>query len=116
MFKKNFKPYRKVPSGSSVFCCVSDTINESIVSNVFNQPSQVAVKKSFKSMENIYSENPKLDAAAVTLEAQLASGKTLKEVSSQVFTSSTPSSSDVELAEKLIESDSEKVDETEKIE
>lgn len=105
MFKRNFKPYHRVASGSTLMCCVSETVNDKIVMNVFDRPSAEIVKKSVKSMETLMSETPPLDSDAFTLEAQLASGKTLKEVNSQVFSSSSPSANDVALAEKLISSD-----------
>ena len=111
MFKRNFKPYHRVASGSTLMCSVSETVNDKIVSNVFERPSAEIVKKSVKSMEMLLSEIPPLDSDAFTLEAQLASGKTLKEVNSQIFSSSAPSDNDVAFAEKLISSD--EIDENE---
>lgn len=105
MFKRNFKPYHRISSGSTLMCSVQENVNESIVTNVFDRPSSQVVKKSVKSMEMVLSETPPLDSDAFTLEAQLASGKTLKEVNSQIFSSSAPSDNDVALAEKLISSD-----------
>lgn len=111
MFKKNFKPKKRIPSGSSLMCCVTEPVTDAIVTNVFDRPSSQEIVKSYKSMETVAVETPPLDSDSFTLEAQLASGKTLKEVSSTVFASDALSDSDVALAEKLISSD--EIDENE---